>query len=261
MSNDLQKRLPVAFHALRMLKYAYRLGPLQGPLAWARLGLAREPVAVKAPNTGGTVLVRPGTSDVWTFEKIFISLEYDLSFLDADPEVIIDVGANVGYASVYFASRYPRARIIAVEPEAANFALLERNTARFPSVTPVHAALWPHAAKLAIGNPDGESWSFQVSEPASAAPNSVRGVSMDELLEEHGISRVDILKMDIEGAEKEVFEPGCASWLAKTRILVVELHDWFRDGCGTAFYAATSRFPFRHYNIGENVVLVRSAGT
>src|SRR5688500_19248701 len=112
-----------------MLKYAYRLGPVRGPLAWARLGLSRHPVAVTAPHTGVTVLVRPNTSDVWTFEKIFISREYDLSFVDVDPRTIVDVGANVGYASVYFASKYPRARIIAVEPEATDFALLKRNTA------------------------------------------------------------------------------------------------------------------------------------
>jgi FkbM family methyltransferase len=172
--------------------------------------------------------------------------------------VIFDIGANVGYASVYFATRFPRARIIAVEPEASNFALLERNTAAFPNVTPVHAALWPHAARLAIGNPNDDSWAFQVNESAGSAGDSVRGVSMDQLLEEHDVSRIDILKIDIEGAEKEVFEPGCESWLAKTRVLVVELHDWFREGCGTAFYAATSRFPFKHFSSGENVVLVRS---
>src|SRR5688500_20156513 len=111
-----------------MLKYAYRLGPVRGPLAWARLGLSRHPVAVTAPHTGVTVLVRPNTSDVWTFEKIFISREYDLSFVVVDPRTIVDVGAYVGYSSVYFASNYTRERIIACEPDAVTIDWIYRST-------------------------------------------------------------------------------------------------------------------------------------
>ncbi len=203
------------------------------------------------------MLVRTRSSDVWTYEKIFISREYDLPAVETDPRIIIDVGANVGYASVYFAERYPHARIIAVEPEEGNFALLQRNTAPYKNVTTVRAALWPHSATVAIDNPGDASWAFRIREPEHASSGAVRGISMLELLDEYDISTIDLLKIDIEGAEKEVFQPGCEAWLAKTRVLVAELHDWMRDGCATAFYRSTSQFPFKHLTSGENVVLVR----
>jgi len=76
---------------------------------------------------------------VLTFEKIFLDREYDLSFLNLDPKVIIDGGSNVGYASVFFANRYPDARIISVEPEASNFRLLVKNTRSYPNVTRIRA--------------------------------------------------------------------------------------------------------------------------
>jgi FkbM family methyltransferase len=259
VTSELQRQHPIAHEALRILKYSYRFGPLRGPLTWARFKLSRDVVAVRLPQYPAPIYVRPGTSDVWTFEKIFISREYDLSLLQRPltPRTIIDVGANVGYASVFFARQFPTARIVAIEPQEANFALLQRNTAAYPNVTAVRAALWPRPGSLTIQNPEEDAWAFRVGETRSSKSETVRGISMPEIMSEHGVSTIDLLKIDIEGAEKEVFEDGSESWLAKTGVLVIELHDWMRDGCATAFYRATSKFPFRHYTSGENTILAR----
>lgn len=257
--NDLQQRHPFAYEAVRLLKYGYRLGALRGPLTWGRFKLGGELVAVRLPQYAGPIHVRPGTSDVWTFEKIFVSREYDLSFLHRplNPQTIIDVGANVGYASIFFARQFPNARIIALEPQEANFALLQRNTAPYPNVTTLQAALWPRPGSLTIENPGDEAWAFRVGEAAESNSGAIRGISMPQIMAEYGLTTIDLLKIDIEGAEKEVFQQGCETWLAKTQVLVIELHDWMRDGCATAFYRATSNFPFRHYTSGENTILAR----
>jgi len=259
LTTELERRNPIAHELLRILKYVYRLGLARGLSTWTRLKVAREPVWIRIPGSRGKVLVRTSSSDIWTYEKIFISREYDLPGVDTNPRVIIDVGANVGYASVFFAERYPEARIIAIEPEEENFSLLQRNTAPYRNVTSLRAALWPHPAAVSIDNPNDASWAFRIRERPLPTGDAVRGISMMELLDEYDIADIDLLKIDIEGAEKEVFQAGCESWLERTRVLVAELHDWMRDGCATAFYRSTSQFPFKHLTSGENVVLIRQS--
>ncbi|QKT03354.1 FkbM family methyltransferase [Ectothiorhodospiraceae bacterium 2226] len=65
--------------------------------------------------------------------------------------MILDTGANIGTSALYFAQRYPRARL-AVEPEDGNFALLETNTRHLPNVTALKAAVWGSTEKRVIKN-------------------------------------------------------------------------------------------------------------
>lgn len=256
--HELQRRNPLTHEAYRLAKYVYWFGALAGPRTWLRFKLARRPLSVRVRGQPAALIVRPHTSDVWTFEKIFISREYDIPLLRESPRTILDVGANVGYASAYFAARYPEARIIAIEPEPKNCELLRRNTSAFPNVTVVQAALWPVTGDVSIANPDAEPWAFRISQPGEGSGAAVRAITIPQILEEQGIDRVDVLKLDIEGAEKEVFQSGAELWLGRINVLIVELHDWLREGCGQAFYRATSQHPFKHFTAGENVILVRS---
>src|ERR1051326_8504661 len=75
----------------------------------------------KKINFANTVLyLRTGTSDLPVFRQIFIDEEYNFQ-IPFQPSVIFDLGANVGFASIYFANKFPNARIIAVEPEISNY--------------------------------------------------------------------------------------------------------------------------------------------
>jgi hypothetical protein len=80
---------------------------------------------------------------------------------------------------------------------------------------------------------------------------------MDTLLREHGVDRVDVLKVDIEGAEKEVFA-SCSSWIDRVGVLIVEFHDRLKDGCSDTVYAAAEQFPVR-WNRGETTFFQRQA--
>ncbi len=76
-------------------------------------------------------MVRPKTSDFSTFRQIFMDHEYDFKLLDV-PNIIVDAGANIGLASLFFAQRFPSAKIFALEPDHSNFEMLMKNTNRHP---------------------------------------------------------------------------------------------------------------------------------
>ena len=133
-------------------------------------------------------------------------------------------------ASILFALKYPTARIIAIEPEPSNFAALIRNTAPYKTVTPIQAALWREEGEVTLGPSDAHpKGAFQIVENGE---QRVRAITMDAVMRETGVDSIDLLKVDIEGAEVEVFES--CPWISKVRIIAIELHDRVRPGCSSA---------------------------
>lgn len=247
--------------------YSSRFG-LSGLLRHLRARLTGMPLllSVQPDGIAFPFQLRCLTSDIPTFDKIFVSNEYAFD-VDRQPSVIVDAGANIGLASIYMANRYPGARILAVEPEAGNFALLQRNTQPYPHITPVQAALWRENADIDLVDPGLGSWGFMtegettpVEEQGTpmrrpAGRSRVRGTTVDRLIADHQIDRISILKMDIEGAEREVFENSSA-WLARVDAMIVELHDRMKPGCSRSFDDGTPGFDHR-WEQGENVYLSR----
>ena len=208
------------------------------------------PKGVKAP-----VRLRMRTTDPGSYAGVLLRGEYDFD-LPFSPEIIVDAGANIGMSAVYFANRYPGARIFAVEAEAANFAMLEINTRAYPAITAIHAALWNRDGLISVGAPDPDTgaqgeWAFVTHEGPGA---SVRAMTMETLMREMGLSRIDIAKIDIEGAEQEVFED--TRWLKGVRCVMIELHDRFRPGCAEAVEPALEGFT--RTERGETACFVRS---
>ncbi|MCA9967601.1 MAG: FkbM family methyltransferase [Anaerolineales bacterium] len=240
-----------------VLKSINTLGPLHGLRVSAQLLLSGGgETAVSLPGYQFPIQVRTNTSDVATFGQIFVNKEYECPV--ENPRVIIDLGANVGYASIFFANKYPQAKIISVEPEASNFEVLVRNTRQYPNITPVQAAIWSRKAALSIINPGDEKWLFQVAE-ASNDEEGINAITMQELLEMHGMpDHIDILKIDIESAEKELFEANYEYWLDRTNMLVIELHDGLLPGCSRSFYRALCHYDFNQYLVGENIFVFLS---
>jgi FkbM family methyltransferase len=208
---------------------------------------------VSFPESRQKVALRLGTSDVGVFMHVFVYDQYGVG-LTRTPSVIVDAGANVGLSAVYFAQRYPAAKIIAIEPEPENFRLLVRNAAPFPNIIPVQAALWKHDGTVAIHDTGGGGWGMRVADEAAGA--EVKSIRLDTLLRDHGITHVDLLKVDIEGAECEVFEDA-ASWIDRVSVVCTELHDRFRPGCSEIFERATAGFPLR-WQRGELTCVARS---
>jgi FkbM family methyltransferase len=208
-------------------------------------------------DKGRDVELRSGTSDMRCFEKIFLAEDYRTPF-PVEAKVIVDAGANVGMATLYYSYAYPNARIIAIEPESSNFKMLVRNCGNLPNVTLVEAALWHEERNLVLGNPDAAKWAFTVTDSAPASngePPKVAAVTIPGILKKYGVERIDILKLDIEGAELELFRNGSDAWLGSVGQIAIELHDRFKPGCAQGFYAAIGRKTFIQENRGENVFI------
>lgn len=248
--------------AKKLLLYALRLGPLRGPIALVRLDQARGGVVpVEVPSLPRPLYLRSGTSDVRCFQEVFLDRDYAVT-LPRSPGVIVDVGANVGCAAVYFAHRHPGAQVVAVEPEAGNLELLRLNCAGYANVTTVAAALWHRTADLVIDNPQAAPWAFRVreAEPSDDAP-PLRGITLPEILASAlgpaaVEARIDLLKIDIEGAEMDVFARP-VPWLDRVDVLVIELHDRLRPGCEEAVRSRLPPETFDHSVRGVNAVFLR----
>jgi FkbM family methyltransferase len=164
-------------------------------------------------------------SELIALKEIFIDGEY--SFEPArEPRTILDLGANVGQAALYFRSRFPSARIVAVEPASESFALLTRNLGSDPGI---------ELRRCAVTGRDGTvqlrkyhlSWINHVSTQRVDDPRvvaeDVEGLSLASLLEAAGMETVDLVKADIEGLEYDVFVDSPA--LRRVGTLVGEVHE------------------------------------
>jgi FkbM family methyltransferase len=163
----------------------------------------------------------------------------------------------VGYASAYFASRFPGARIVALEVDAGNFALLRRNVAPYPNVIARHAGLWTRSVPLAIENAEDSEWAFRVVEAPRGAAATVDGISVPDLLAEASEGRVDLLKIDIEGSERELFSAGIDAWIDRVDMILVEIHENVRPGARQAVEAAMQDRGFVQWTHGEFDVFER----
>ncbi|CAH0311328.1 FkbM family methyltransferase [Roseomonas sp. CECT 9278] len=217
-----------------------------------------ETLAVRVPGLARPVLLRTRETDQQVFRKVFVRSEYQHRFAP-HAATIIDAGANVGVSVLWFRLRYPEALIVALEPDPANFECLQANCGHLDRVVLINAALWSDDTELALqttlaGKPM-ESWSTRTIAAGAADTPGVamtRALSLRSVMAQAGIDHVDLLKIDIEGAEKDVFEATDLEWLDRTSAMTVEFHDRFRPGCSAAVQAALAGRAHESARKGEN---------
>ena len=213
-----------------------------------------DPIAVRLPELTYPLWVRPGTSDVATFDEVFIGREYDLSFIDFSPRHILDLGANVGYVSMQFAMRWPQASILAVEPEAGNMALLKRNTGPYRHINALHAAVWSRPTEVSVANPADDANAYRMTESDGDGGTRIPALTISQLMDRLGCEQLDLLKMDVEGAEREILHHA-AEWLDRVNVMVIELHDRIVPGCAEALCDALHGRHYRQEIIGQNLAI------
>jgi FkbM family methyltransferase len=229
------------------------VGGLRFEIQRQRLARASDdaPIALTAPGLPFSLACRPHTSDFAVFEQVFLNDDYRPALSVSPLELVVDCGAYVGYSAAYFLSANPAVRVLAVEPDAENFALLAQNLAPYGSRAMLcHAALWSHQTELSIdrtGYRDGRHWARQVQPCGASDGPRVTGLDMTTLLDQHHIDRVSVLKVDIEGAEATVFAGGADAWLPRINAIIIELHDDSPFGPATEIVhrACRNRFTIR----------------
>lgn len=205
------------------------------------------------PEVPHPIKLRNDTSDIPTFYQIFYRKDYNINF-PFEPKTIVDLGANIGLAAVYFKSRFPAATIISVEPDPENFAMLLENTKAYSNIYCLNNGIWNKPAFLEIKDPGYGKWGLMMNEVGQKNDHTVEAITVNDILMQFNMARIDILKIDIEGSEKELFEINFENWLPKVNMLIIELHDHMRKGCSKSFFKAMTTYDFSMYHSGENLI-------
>ncbi len=184
--------------------------------------------------------IRRKTTDIVIFDEVMLGASYSpvlkiCELLSLEPRVIIDAGANVGSSAVFFKDVFPDAKLICIEPEHQNQLMLKKNMAlnRFTDVVFIEGGLWDKDEVLEIQNgfrgSREKELSFSLAERQSndSTSNTIKGYTLETILNDHHLQHADILKIDIEGAEARLFRSfeQTAKLLGLTKILAIELHD------------------------------------
>lgn len=220
------------------VRYAWsisRLAPSIATRAWilvaacwllARVyapGLPPWTVRVRVVRRGHRLSVALGQyQDLEVVRELYLDGEYPDELGIADPDVIVDLGANIGLALLDLRLRYPDARLIGIEPDPIAFNTLRLNTASDANV---------QILPIAVGGTDGLRTFYSSPESVVSGfvqtrsfqkPIPVFTRSLDSLMQDMGLSEIDLLKIDVEGAEEEIL--ASCSRLPDVRAIVGELH-------------------------------------
>jgi FkbM family methyltransferase len=166
--------------------------------------------------------IRPNGVDHKTLADIFVRCLYDLRA--ADVKRVLDLGANIGAATLFFAERFPEVEFGCVEPSPANrFVLRELIRLNRLRATVFEGAVGTDAGEVDLDvGCDPDTFSLTPAKPSSQHLR-VRKFTVPELLATLGWSAVDVLKIDIEGYEKTLFR-GNNAWLSRVRLIIGEAH-------------------------------------
>lgn len=220
-------------------------------------------------------IMRGHTSDEAVFKQIFEMNEYNIAKLRRAAEIInlykeiissgktpliVDAGANIGAAAVFFSMHFPLARIVAIEPDKENFLLLARNTEGL-NVQCIHAAVASSPGRVRLIDPGAGYWGFRTERVAAGDADmvSLDCVTLNEIYESNENFSPFIVKIDIEGAEAELFSAN-TEWFARTPLAMVELHDWLYTSVALSrnFLGCAAALGRDCVFIGENVFTIRN---
>jgi FkbM family methyltransferase len=182
-------------------------------------------------GNGIQVKLRTESSDLNVLDEIFVLDVYRTAVRliesnSLDINSVLDLGSNIGLATVYFHAVFPDATYVCVEADKENWELMNENLKMIKNKKLFNKAVWSESRALYINNGfrDGMEWSKSVSCSSLNSTSTVEGVTINELLDQSGLQDIGLLKVDIEGSEFEVFMNGDIGFLDNTKTLVMEIH-------------------------------------
>jgi FkbM family methyltransferase len=219
---------------------------------WIRAG--SEVRSIYVPRLGRRVFFR-SAADKGAISHFFYPGTRIIDTPERPVRVIVDGGANIGMETIRMRHFHRGARVLAVEPDPGNYSILKTNAGQDKDyIETLPKGLWSSDTSLRIlPGPTNEGFSVHPAKPGEAA--DLEAVTMNTILAQVG-GEIDVLKMDIEGAEYEVFSHNTA-WVEHVKAFIFECPD--RDHPGAAFqiFRAFAHLPFDTFVSGENIVLIR----
>lgn len=198
------------------------------------------------------------SSDILVFDQVFILQEYSivrelLSQLGTKEINIIDAGANIGLTTLYLLEYLPQSNVALIEPDRQNLKILINNLSKNQDL--IKYSLFPNALSSKLGKQfktvrsfrDANDWAVTTVE---ATDGEVFSITVDEIISSKKWQIIDLLKIDIEGAEAELFsDPQNLKFLEKVKILAIEIHDEFN--CRQLIEDTLKSFGFLIFHSGE----------
>ena len=225
---------------------------------FTRIGILKNLNFTKMGAGGPEVPFAYRDVDFPIFQNTFDKQEHFIPVNNFQPKLILDCGGNIGCAALYYAIQYPDAQIYSIEPEEVNFKILQYNTIFYDNIHALKSAVWDKETFIRVEDRGFGFAGYMTFETTEDDPDAFKTVTIPKLLQDSGFEEIDLLKIDIEGAEKEVF--GAADvdeWLPKVKVLTIELHDRMKEGCSYEFFKAVSKYHWHFAFRGENLIFIR----
>jgi FkbM family methyltransferase len=170
--------------------------------------------------------------------------------------VIVDAGANIGVETIRMRHFHPQARVLAIEPSSGNYDVLHENVKQDEKwVETIPRGVWSTETGIRVLAGDtNEGFSVRPIEPGETA--DLEAITMNAILERAG-GEIDILKMDIEGSEYEVFLHN-TEWVNHVKVFIFECPDRDHPGAALQIFRTLAHLPLDTFiSGGENLVLIR----
>jgi len=212
----------------------------------------------------GKVFLREVGSDILTFNEVIKEQVYkNILAKLKDCETVVDLGANIGLTSLYFASHYPSSKLLAVEPNPGTYKMLAANLKELIDsgrCQTLKAAVWGRKKALVADHSHApDHYSAFVTKEATGedtgedtGEETMMGLPIQEIINDSGFKKIDLLKVDIEGAEVELFK-GDVNWLRHVNSIAIEFHGDSREMC--RFDEIMRDYEFRIYDQDPHTVL------
>lgn len=175
--------------------------------------------------------------------------------------LIIDAGANIGASTVYFLNMFPNSFLYSIEPDRVNYEILELNTRSYSNKFNFFGGISNVDGELEVVDPGLSDWGFRTNKvdmPSNKFQQVVKSISPLSILKDESVNGAlpFIFKIDIEGAERELFS-GDTSWMKKFPLVIIELHDGMLpfSGSSSNFLKAAASYEFDIVHKGENIFL------
>jgi FkbM family methyltransferase len=227
---------------------------LSVPIPQIEANLVTEPlVEMRHKQIKYPIYIRKFTTDYDMYQQVLLHNDYHN--VNIKPEIVVDAGCNIGLFTILVKNLFPMASVICLEPDGSNVQMMRKNLAPYDNVYIEHCGLWSNDAKLVVTEHTSDNKCGIIVE--ESLNGDVDGICIDSLMAKHNLSHIDILKLDIETSEKQVFSSNYERWLPKVKCLVIEFHDRMQEGCAQAFFIAINKVYKRwYYDItGENTIV------
>ena len=193
--------------------------------------------------------LREGRSDPFFFGQIFLDQEFAPT-RGLDVCSVVDLGGNIGLASVWFLNTFPRAKLVTIEANPDNYPSLDANLHPYGNrATVVKGGVWWRRTSLTLvrGQNEGDACVREVV-PEDDPAGLMEGWDVPALMARGGFAQIDLLKIDIEGAEVDLLLKGAERWLPQVRNLSIELHG---PECEAALERALASYTYQRQVLGE----------